>query len=105
MERAWETVMNVMVKVTMLLGLAATCAGGQAAAGQSDSAGVQQAICFERAKAAAAAREAHREANGAGEAAQTKGAASARDSEVSGNGGERAATRFERAKNAAGPRQ
>jgi hypothetical protein len=85
--------MNGIAKVTILFGLAAMYAGGQAPSKHPDSDGVQQAIRFERAKAAAAAR------------VQTQRAANAEESEVSGNGGVQAAIRFERAKAAADARQ
>jgi CDGSH-type Zn-finger protein len=84
--------MNGVLKVTMLVGLAAICAGGQAPS-KPDSDGVQQAIRFERTKAAAAAR------------ARAKSAANAKDNESSGNDGVQAAIRFERAKDAAAARQ
>jgi hypothetical protein len=102
--------MNGIAKVTMFFGLAAGAtamayAGGQAPSRHPDSDGVQQAIRFERAKAAADARQARREANGVGEAAQPKSATNAKDSGLSGNGGVQAAIRFERAKDAAAARQ
>jgi hypothetical protein len=86
--------MHGVLKVAMLVGLAAACAGGQAPSKHPDSDGVQEAIRFERAKAAADARQ-----------AQRKSAANAKDSESSGNGGVEAAIRFERAKAAADARQ
>ena len=86
--------MNGVLKVTMLGALIAACAGGQAKSEHSDSDGLQQAIRFERAKAAADARQ-----------AQRKSASNARDSEPSGNGGVQAAIRFEHAKAAADARQ
>ena len=84
--------MNGIAKVTILFGLAAIYASGQAPSKHPDSDGVQQAIRFERAKTAAAR-------------AQSKSAANAKDSELSENGGVQAAIRFERAKDAADARQ
>jgi hypothetical protein len=91
----WETVMNRMVKVTMLMGLAAACAGGQPPAKHpdSDNEGVQQAIRFERAKQAAAARQAEYNTT------------NAKDTPPSSDDGVQAAIRFERAKDAAAARQ
>ena len=86
--------MNGVLKVTMLMGLAAACAGGQPPSKHPDSDGVQQAIRFEKAKAAAGARQAQRNST-----------TNAKDSAPSGNGGVQAAIRFERAKDAADARQ
>jgi hypothetical protein len=86
--------MNRVLKVTILMALTAACAGGQAPSKQRDSDGVQEAIRFERAKTAAAARQAQRSST-----------PKPKDTEPLENGGVQAAIRFERAKAAADARQ
>jgi hypothetical protein len=96
-----EVYMKRLLKVTVLLGLV-TGAAGLALAGQArdpDAASVREAVRYERAKEAAAARQAQRQSG------RAETAVAATEGNGRGDGGVQEAVRFEHFKEAAAARQ
>ncbi len=102
--------MQSVLKITILLGSSAAAtlalAGGQTGVNNQGDGGVQAAIQFENAKAAADARQAGMEAARSHQATPAQGAAAAKSSAAgTGEQGVGAAIRFEQNKAAADARQ